>query len=54
MNTLKVTIEALEAVSIVLGMVPFIGDNLKSAAELASKICAKVQVRRDAFLIMHS
>jgi hypothetical protein len=46
MGTLKVAIGALDTVSIIFGMVPLIGENLKSAAELASKICEQVQVRR--------
>jgi hypothetical protein len=46
MGTLKVAIDVLGAASIVFGMVPVIGENLKSAAELASKICEQVQVRR--------
>jgi hypothetical protein len=46
MGTLKVAIGALDTVSIIFGMVPFIGENLKSVAELASKICEQIQVRR--------
>jgi hypothetical protein len=46
MGTLHAAIDALETVSIVLGMAPLIGESLKSAAELASKICEQVQVRR--------
>jgi hypothetical protein len=46
MGSLKVAIDVLGAASIVFGMVPVIGENLKSAAELASKICEQVQVRR--------
>jgi hypothetical protein len=46
MGTLKVAIDVLGAASIVFGMVPVIGENLKSAAELASKICEQAQVRR--------
>jgi hypothetical protein len=46
MGTLHAAIDALETVSIVLGMVPLVGDNLKSAAELASKICEQAQVCR--------
>jgi hypothetical protein len=45
MGTLKIAIDVLGAASIVFGMVPVIGENLKSAAELASKICEQVQVR---------
>jgi hypothetical protein len=47
MSVLQAAIDALDTVSIVLGMVPLIGENLKSAAELASKICEHVQVRCD-------
>jgi hypothetical protein len=46
MANLKVAIGALDTVSIIFGMVPLIGENLKSAAELATKICEQVQVRR--------
>jgi hypothetical protein len=53
MSTLKATIDALEAVSIVFGMVPILGENLKSAAEMASKICGQVQVRQDHFFFFN-
>jgi hypothetical protein len=35
----------LELLSETLGFVPFIGENLKCAADLASKICEGIQVR---------
>jgi hypothetical protein len=44
MGNLKAAIDALGTVSVVFGMIPGIGENLKSAAELASKICEHVQV----------
>jgi hypothetical protein len=47
MGSLKVAISALDTVSIIFGMVPLVGENLKSAAELASSICEHVQVRRN-------
>jgi hypothetical protein len=46
MGSLNVAIDVLGAASIVFGMVPVIGENLKSAAELGSKICEQAQVRR--------
>jgi hypothetical protein len=46
MVNLKAAIDALKTVSIVCGMIPVVGDNLKSAVELASTICEQVQVRR--------
>jgi hypothetical protein len=45
MGKLEAAIDALKTVSIVCGMVPLVGENLKSAVELASAICEKVQVR---------
>jgi hypothetical protein len=45
MGKLKAVIDGLGLVSIALGMVPGVGENLKSAAELLSKICEQVQVR---------
>jgi hypothetical protein len=45
MVKLKAVIDGLGLVSIALGMVPGVGENLKSAAELLSKICEQVQVR---------
>jgi hypothetical protein len=45
MGKLKAVIDGLGMVSIALGMVPGVGENLKSAAELLSKICEQVQVR---------
>jgi hypothetical protein len=50
MGTLKAAIDALKTVSIVCGMVPLIGENLQSAAELASTICEQIQVRSKHFL----
>jgi hypothetical protein len=47
MGTLKAAIDTLDTVSIIFGMVPLVGENLQSAAELASKICEQVQVRSD-------
>jgi hypothetical protein len=41
--------EVLEVLAKTLGFVPVIGENLKSAAELASKICEEIQVRKDVF-----
>jgi hypothetical protein len=46
MGNIKAAIDALKTVSIVCGMVPVVGENLKSAVELASTICEQVQVRR--------
>jgi hypothetical protein len=45
MGNIKAAIDALKTVSIVCGMVPVIGENIKSAVELASTICEQVQVR---------
>jgi hypothetical protein len=45
MSTIKAAIDALKTVSIVCGMVPVIGENIKLAVELASTICEQVQVR---------
>jgi hypothetical protein len=45
MGTLKAVIDGLATLSIAFGTVPIVGENLKSAAELTSKICEKVQVR---------
>jgi hypothetical protein len=45
MGTLKVAIDTLKTLSIACGMVPLVGENLKSAAELASTICEQAQVR---------
>jgi hypothetical protein len=45
MATLKAAIDTLKMVSIACGMVPLVGENLKSAAELASTICEQAQVR---------
>jgi hypothetical protein len=45
MGNIKAAIDALKTVSIVCGMVPVVGENLKSAVELASTICEQVQVR---------
>jgi hypothetical protein len=47
MVNLKAARDALKTVSIVCGMIPVVGDNLKSAVELASTICEQVQVRRN-------
>jgi hypothetical protein len=46
MVKLKAVIDGLGLVSIALGIVPGVGENLKSAAELLSKICEQVQVRQ--------
>jgi hypothetical protein len=51
MGALKAAIDALETVSIVIGAVPLVGENVKAAVELASKICEQVQVRRR--LVLH-
>jgi hypothetical protein len=48
MSTIKSAIDALRTVSIVCGMVPVVGENLKSAVELASTICEHIQVRSHA------
>jgi hypothetical protein len=45
MGKLKAVIDGLGLVSVALGMVPGVGENLKSSAELLSKICEQVQVR---------
>jgi hypothetical protein len=45
MGNIKAAIDALKTVSIVCAMVPVVGENLKSAVELASTICEQVQVR---------
>jgi hypothetical protein len=45
MSKIKAAIDALKTVSIVCGMVPVVGENLKSAVELASTICEHIQVR---------
>jgi hypothetical protein len=49
MSEIKVAIDALKTVSTLCGMVPLVGENLKSAVELASAICEKVQVRPSTF-----
>jgi hypothetical protein len=38
--------QVFEILSKSLGMVPVVGENLKSAAELASKICEEIEVRK--------
>jgi hypothetical protein len=43
MSALAQSREVLDLLSKTLGFVPIIGDNLKSAAELASKICEEIQ-----------
>jgi hypothetical protein len=45
MVALAVTIESLSLLGTTLELVPIIGSNLKGAAELASAICEKAQVR---------
>jgi hypothetical protein len=45
MSKIKAALDALKTVSIVCGMVPLVGENLKSAVELASTICEHIQVR---------
>jgi hypothetical protein len=49
MGTLKATIDALKVVSNILGTVPVpvVQGSLKSAAELAAKICELVQVHQN-------
>jgi hypothetical protein len=44
MTTIKAAIDALKTVSIICGMVPVVGENLKSAVELASTICEHIRV----------
>jgi hypothetical protein len=44
MGKFKAVIDGLGLVSIALEMVPGVGENLKSAAELLSTICEQVQV----------
>jgi hypothetical protein len=48
MSTIKAAIDALKTVSIICGMVPVVGENLKSAVELASTICEHIRVRSHA------
>jgi hypothetical protein len=45
MGTLEPVIDALQALLIIFPTVPHVGESLKSAAELSSKICEQVQVR---------
>jgi hypothetical protein len=45
MVALRVAIHALDTVSIILGMIPLVGDTLESAVKLASEICEQIQVR---------
>jgi hypothetical protein len=52
MAVLEQSREVLDLLSKTLGFVPVIGENLKSAAELASKICEEIQVRRRLFIIL--
>jgi hypothetical protein len=47
MAYLEGIIPALRTMSVVCGSIPVVGEDVKSAAELASKICEHVQVRRD-------
>jgi hypothetical protein len=49
MAKLKAVIDGLGLVSIALGMVPGVGQNLKSSAELLSKICEQVEVRPSSY-----
>jgi hypothetical protein len=53
MDALKATIDALTVVSNILGTVPVpvVQGSLKSAAELASKICELVQVRQMSLIL---
>jgi hypothetical protein len=54
MVKLKAVIDGLGLVSVALGMIPGVGENLKSAAELLSKICEQVQVRPSRLLDVNS
>jgi hypothetical protein len=45
MSKIMAAIDALKTVSIVCGMVPVVGENLKSAVELAATICEHIGVR---------
>jgi hypothetical protein len=45
MPVLALSREVFEVLSKSLGFIPIVGENLKSAAELASKICEEIQVR---------
>jgi hypothetical protein len=49
MGTLKATIDALQLVSNIFGIipVPLVQESLKSAAEMACRICELVQVCRN-------
>jgi hypothetical protein len=50
MTALAQSREVFELLSKTLGFVPIIGENLKSAAELASKICEEIQASQHASL----
>jgi hypothetical protein len=43
--------QVLEILSKTLGFIPVVGENLKSAAELASKICEEIEVREELVII---
>jgi hypothetical protein len=45
--------QVLEILSKTLGFIPVVGENLKSAAELASKICEEIEVCEQLFIIRH-
>jgi hypothetical protein len=44
MSAVAVSREVFEVLSKSLGFIPIVGENLKSAAELGSKICEEIQV----------
>jgi hypothetical protein len=44
--------QAFEILSKTLGFIPVVGENLKSAAELASKICEEIEVRESLPIII--
>jgi hypothetical protein len=53
MSALGQSRQVFEILSKTLGFVPIIGDNLKSAAELASKICEEIEVREGLHIILY-
>jgi hypothetical protein len=53
MGSLDRAITALDVLGSVVQAVPIVGDGLKSATEVASKICETVKVRTPPFSFIH-
>jgi hypothetical protein len=53
MSSLDRAITALDVLGSVVQAVPVVGDGLKSAIEVASKICETIKVRTPSFSFIH-